>query len=184
MGIAARFPLSGERTVMETTRLNLKAAWALALLSMASLPGARADGQHGAHTGCETETAKELLKLRADLTDFLIEQQEIRIAGTIRDVEAVRMQLSQLTQEEREHAQDVLQLEQQLTAVDLEPEARPQMQSLKIQLATDGVQTLRTKRAALIQSDAQLAEKLKRETGHRQHLLERARQLQLAISTR
>lgn len=154
------------------------------LLLFAFISHIRADGQSSAQADCQTQLFNQIIGLRADLTEYLIEQQEIRIAALTRELEGVRKQTGQLTDDDRQHAENIAEIDQQLSTRELEPEARPQIEALKAQLMSEGFQKLRTDRAELAQHDTALTQQLQRESARRQKLQDRARQLQLALGHR
>jgi hypothetical protein len=154
---------------------------ATVLIAIAAISNLRAEQPTGS-AECQSQVLMEIIRLRAELAEFSLEQQDIRIAALTRELEKVRAQSRELADQDRQQAQSLADIERQLTTPELEPEARPQIEASRIQLITHDAQKSREERAVIAERDADLTQRLQREIRRRSELQERARQLQLALS--
>jgi hypothetical protein len=162
---------------METKKMLTSVAAGLALI----ISSAPAYGQNGDQIDLQKYVSSQIVELRADLLEFLLDAQESKIRELTLELEKTRQEQKQLQEGERQRVQQISEVQQQLANPDLDQPARPQIEALGVQLMTEDAEKVRTGQAALAQREAGLVQRLDREAQRGRKLQERARQLQTAL---
>jgi hypothetical protein len=101
---------------------------------VALMPAGYLNAQSNGPAEWHRSILNEIISLRSDLLEFLMEGQRKEILNLNRQLDEVRRQQKQVQEAERQRGDQISQIEQQLLSPELEPEARPQIEATKGQL--------------------------------------------------
>jgi hypothetical protein len=141
----------------------------------------RAGAQADTSTIWQKQMLAEITRLRADFAGFVAEDHKERLEALARELHRVRGDQKRLREQERDRAEQVAAIEQQLASPDLEPDARPQIEAARAQLAGEAVEKLRAENAMLIERENELTRKLDRETLRSRRLQQEAETLAASL---
>jgi hypothetical protein len=113
---------------------------------------------------------KHLISLRIEFAEHLSESQQARLVALKRELEETLQQQKGLQEDEDKRVQQILHIEQQLAAPQLEQPARPQIQALKEHLIGEEAGKLLSGQAALAQRQTQIRQRLQAEQEREQKL--------------
>jgi hypothetical protein len=141
----------------------------------------QAKGQSSDQIDLQKRVLNEIVDLRADLMEHLLDAQDRKVKELAFELEQVRQGQKRLQEEERQRIQQITEVNQQLASPQLDPPARPQIEALGVQLITERAEKLRIEQAGLSQRESEVIQQLDRETQRGRKLQERARQLRAAL---
>ena len=148
---------------------------ALILVLLAST--VHVDGQSDVWENWQGRMLTEIVELRADLIDYLMEWQQNKITSLTHELETVRREENKIAEEDRQRSQQIGQVELELASPELEAQARPQIEALHAQLIGDAAEGLQAEYAALMRRDIEIARQLRRETERGQMLSQKAQKV-------
>jgi chromosome segregation ATPase len=153
----------------------------IVLTALAPGPVAGADlGAQSADQPALKEMINQLRKLRLELLEQRVENQEGNILQLERELQQVGADQQRLEQQEREQAEALAQLEQRLSEAQLTPEDRHELEATT-RAAVIARGDRGAARSSLDQRRAQVQQQLEQARQQRQKLLEKARQLSVEI---
>jgi DNA gyrase/topoisomerase IV subunit A len=149
---------------------------------MALTMNIRASGPLDGQTDWQKYMLNQVMELRSDVMDHLVECHQNNLAGLTRELREVQQAEERLREQERLHTQQVAQLQQQLTSPDLDQDAKPQLETMLGQLSGSAAERLRSEHASLADRNAELTRLIAGETERSQKLQQRGKQLQAALN--
>jgi hypothetical protein len=142
----------------------------------------RADAQSDCQTDWQRHMLNEISRLRANLIEYLAEEQQSKLLVLTRELHDIHQDQKRLQDQERQQAQQIVELQQQLASPELEAEARPDIEAVKTHVMGEGAEKLRTEQAALRQREIDVRQRLEHAAQRSRSLQQQARQLQTALS--
>ena len=140
-----------------------------------------ANGQSSDQAKAQDRVLNEIIELRADVMEYLLDAQDRKIQALKLALEEVQHKQRRLQDEERQRLQQITDVEQQLASPQLDRPERPQIEVLGVQLATESAEKLRTEQAKMGEREAEIIQGLDREIQRGRKLQEKARQLQAVL---
>jgi hypothetical protein len=128
----------------------------------------------------QTRLLTEIIQLRADVAEYLVEANQTSIAALTHELEQAGRDQKQMQDVERQQAEQLTQLERLLASPETDPQARPQIDAMRTQLIGDGAAKLRADQAIAAQRVADITRRLERERQRGQLLEQRAQQVRAA----
>jgi hypothetical protein len=128
----------------------------------------------------QTRLLAEIIQLRADVAEYLVEANQNSIAALTHELEQAGRDQKQMQGIERQQAEQMTQLERLLASPETDPQARPQIEAMRTQLIGDEATKLRADQATVAQRVADISRRLERERQRGQLLEQRAQQVRAA----
>ena len=138
---------------------------------------APAEAQGAEEAGWQKRLFGEIVQMRAELAEYLLEARQSNISSLERELREVREQQKALQENEHQQHEHIAQIDRQLASAELELEARPQLEAARAQLSGPEVERLRNVQTTLAQRETDIIGLLERERLRAQALRERARLL-------
>lgn len=161
--------------------MKMRTALANGALAALLMRGSAMNAQNATTSTPQPELLNVVLEMRADLLQFMMQasQNNIRLLKT--ELDALQQKERRVREADESRNQQLAQLDQQLSATDLESESRPQVEAVKQQLLGEGADSLRSEESTVQKRQADLTARLESELRQFQVLRQRAEQVQKAL---